>query len=127
MPSSAVDCHIKITRTFFNDNASVFKKVRALAAIPAFYGRWYPRLWFPSVAPSRYEEFGALGRHLRFVDRNARRMARTLFHCMLRHGLALEHRQALLGRFVDIAGELLAISAVCVRAKAMQSDDLERH
>jgi hypothetical protein len=32
---------------------------------------------------------------------------------MLRHGLALERRQLLLGRFVDVATELFALSAAC--------------
>ena len=46
-------------------------------------------------------------------------MARTLFHAMARYGPKLEREQVLLGRFVDLATELFAISAACSRASAL--------
>ena len=56
--------------------------------------------------------------HVRFVDRSCRRLARTLFHCMVRFGPKLEKRQAVLGRLVEIGAELLAMTAACSRARA---------
>ena len=68
---------------------------------------------------------GPLATHIRFVDRSSRKLARTLFHCMVRFGPKLEKRQAVLGRLVEIGAELLAISAACSRAHAMVKGDPE--
>ena len=59
---------------------------------------------------------GRLARHLRFVERGARRLARDLFHMMLRHRQGLQRRQMILGRLVDCGAELFAMSAVIARA-----------
>jgi hypothetical protein len=53
------------------------------------------------------------------VKRTSRRLARALFHAMLRHGPKLEREQLLLGRFVDIGTELFAMTAVCLRGERL--------
>src|SRR5690606_21896327 len=63
-------------------------------------------------------EFGPLARHLRFVERRSRKLARSTFHGMSRWQGRLERKQAFLGRLVDIGAELFAMSAACVRARA---------
>src|SRR5207244_4263127 len=99
---------------------------RLLAATKAaaFYARWYPKQWLPfelfKVQSSKFKVQGsaspsALTRHLRYASRTSRKLARTLFHAMLRHGPKLERKQLLLARFVEIGTELFAITAVCLR------------
>jgi len=80
------------------------------------YARWYPSRWF-GFSGFKYSEFGVLASHLRWVDDTSRRLARAQFHMMIANGPALEKRQALLFRCVDIGAELYAITAVCVRAQ----------
>jgi hypothetical protein len=60
---------------------------------------------------------------VRFVERTARRLARQQFHLMVLNGPALEKKQALLFRCVDIGAELYAMVATCSRAKR----DVELH
>src|SRR6185436_9094814 len=64
-------------------------------------------------------EFGALATHLRFAERNTRRLSRQIFHGMLVHQAKLQNKQAFLFRLVDIANELFAMAASVTRAQAM--------
>jgi hypothetical protein len=97
--------------------------VRALLRAGLFYTWWYPSRWFGWGRWPRYAEFGPLATHVRFVERSSRRLARTIFHCMVRFGPGLEKRQAVLGRLVDVGAELLAITAACSRALALVRKD----
>jgi alkylation response protein AidB-like acyl-CoA dehydrogenase len=119
----AVDNHMKVAGDLIDPKAPFSRKLRAAFKSVRFYGGWYPRLWLGQFGWRRYEDLGPLAKHLRYVHRASRRLARTLFHCMLRYGGKLERRQALLGRLVQIGAELLAISAACVRAHAMIGKD----
>ena len=56
---------------------------------------------------------------LRYVERTSRRLSRSLFHAMALYGPALEKRQLLLGRLVDVAGELFALTTSHLRADAI--------
>jgi hypothetical protein len=81
-----------------------------------FYGGWYPSRYLAIPAILKYSEFGVLAKHLRFVDRKSRRLARAVFHAMVRFGPKLEQRQMVLFRLVDVGSELFAMSAACSRA-----------
>jgi alkylation response protein AidB-like acyl-CoA dehydrogenase len=123
----AVDTHLKIAGALIDPKASLGEKLSALVRSGAFYAVWYPRLWLGIRGRFGYGEFGPLATHLRFVDRASRKLARTLFHCMVRFGPKLEKRQAVLGRLVEIGAELLAITAACSRAQAMVKQDPANH
>jgi alkylation response protein AidB-like acyl-CoA dehydrogenase len=119
----AVDTHLKIAGALIDPKTTAAQKLSALARSAVFYVTWYPRLWIGLRGRLGYGEFGPLATHVRFVDRSGRRLARTLFHCMVRFGPRLEKRQAVLGRLVEIGAELLAITAACSRAQAMVTKD----
>ncbi len=115
----AVDTHLKLAGDLIDPKAPMGKKIAALLRSGAYYAYWYPKLWLGWGRVPQYGEFGPLATHVRFVDRAGRRLARTLFHCMVRLGPKLEKRQVVLGRLVEIGAELLAITAACSRAHAM--------
>jgi alkylation response protein AidB-like acyl-CoA dehydrogenase len=119
----AVDTHLKLAGDLIDPKAPMARKIRAALRSGAYYAFWYPRLWLGSGPMRRYGEFGPLATHIRFVERSSRRLARSLFHCMIRFGPKLEKRQAVLGRLVEIGAELLAITAACSRALAMVRKD----
>ncbi|HEX6433169.1 MAG TPA: acyl-CoA dehydrogenase family protein, partial [Gemmatimonadales bacterium] len=118
----AVDTHLKLAGDLIDPKAPMGRKIQALLRSGAYYAFWYPKLWL-GWDWARYGEFGALAKHVRFASRASRRLARTLFHCMVRFGPKLEKRQAVLGRLVEIGAELLAITAACSRALAMAKQD----
>jgi hypothetical protein len=119
----AVDTHLKIAGALIDPKTTLSQKLSALGRSAVFYATWYPRLWFGLRGRFGYGEFGPLAAHVRFVDRASRKLARTLFHCMVRFGPKLEKRQAVLGRLVEIGAELLAITAACSRAQTMVRQD----
>lgn len=123
MAREAVDKHLEVAGGLIDPDATRRDKLDALPSILAFYGRWYPKQWLPRGAMFRYREFGRLAKHLRFVDRRARRLARQVFHGMLVHRARLERKQAFLFRLVDIAMELFAMTASVCRARALSARD----
>ncbi len=114
----AVDTHLQVAGDLIDPKSSVGAKVRALVRSAGFYALWYPRLWV-GLTPFRYGEFGELAPHMRFVARRARKLARTLFHAMVRLGPKLEQRQSVLFRLVDVGAELFAMTAAISRAHAL--------
>ncbi|HEX6617946.1 MAG TPA: acyl-CoA dehydrogenase family protein [Gemmatimonadales bacterium] len=119
----AVDTHLKVAGALIDPKAPAARKLAALGRSILFYAGWYPRLWLGVRGRLGYGELGSLATHVRFVDRASRKLARTLFHAMVRFGPKLEKRQAVLGRLVEIGAELLAITAACSRAHAMVRRD----
>ncbi|URN09453.1 acyl-CoA dehydrogenase family protein [Actinomadura madurae] len=120
----AVDAHLSVAGDIIDPEASPGQKARAAAKAGGFYARWLPTLVTGAgQRPSSYAEFGPLARHLRYVERASRKLARSIFYAAGRWQGGLEYRQGFLGRMVDIGAELFAMSAVCVRAHADASAD----
>jgi alkylation response protein AidB-like acyl-CoA dehydrogenase len=117
----AVDTHLKVAGALLNREASAGAKLVSLLRTALYYARWYPGQWIGWGHWPRYAGFGRLARHLRYVNRTSRRLARALFYAILRFGPGLEKRQAVLGRLVEIGAELFAMCAACSRAQALHT------
>lgn len=113
----AVDTHLEVAGPLIDPKSSAGAKAKALIRAAVFYARWYPPLWLGHRAFG-FGRFGRLARHMAFVERRSRKLARALFHAMIRFGPRLEQRQSVLFRLVDIAAELLAMAATLSRARA---------
>ncbi|MFC1414983.1 acyl-CoA dehydrogenase family protein [Streptacidiphilus sp. N1-12] len=125
----AVDAHLKVAGDLIEPEADLKRKGRAAARAGAFYAGWLPKLAAGAgQLPTSFREFhpgghADLSGHLRFVERDARKLARSTFYAMSRWQGRMETKQGFLGRIVDIGAELFAMSAVCVRAEMLRVAD----
>lgn len=111
----ALDPHLKLGGPVLNSTLPLADRARAALRSAWFYGRWYPALWLPALRGDAgvLPELRADSRRVRAISK---RLARSLFHAMLRHGPKLEKKQVLLGRFVEIGAELFALTAAMAYA-----------
>ena len=119
----ALDPHLKIGAPVLNSTLSKKHRLKAALRAGLFYARWYPAQWLPRLTDTKGIP-RPLRKHLRRTNRLSRKLARSLFHSMLRHGPKLDRQQVLLGRYVDIATELFAVTAACTRAATMGANEV---
>jgi alkylation response protein AidB-like acyl-CoA dehydrogenase len=119
MAREMVDRHLQAAGPMADPDSTAADKLKALPALLAFYGWWYPSRWLGWGFWPRYAAFGSLATHLRFVSRTSRKLARQSFHGMLLYQAKLQNKQAFLFRLVDVANELFAMAASVSRAHAL--------
>ncbi|WP_269939808.1 acyl-CoA dehydrogenase family protein [Arthrobacter sp. HY1533] len=123
----AVDAHLAAAGDLASTTATLAEKGKAAMEASGFYAKWLPQLVVgKGLDPRSYSDFGPLAKHLRFVERESRKLARQTFYAMGRWQGKLEYKQAFLGRIVDIGAELFAISACCSRAEMLRLKDTEQ-
>ncbi|MEW1720810.1 acyl-CoA dehydrogenase family protein [Streptomyces sp. NPDC093109] len=124
----AVDAHLAVAGDIIDPDTSLSDKAKAGARAGRFYAGWLPKLVAgPGQLPGSYAEFHPAGHpdlavHLRYVERTARKLARSTFYAMSRWQGRMETKQGFLGRIVDIGAELFAMSAACVRAEMLRAN-----
>ncbi|MBW3671104.1 MAG: acyl-CoA dehydrogenase family protein, partial [Acidobacteria bacterium] len=107
----AVDPHMKVAGVLLKKDAKPAELAGGLAKASVHYAQWYPKLYagwsrFPS-----HSEFGSLSKHMGYVERTSRRLARQIFHAMTIYQAKLEKKQRTLFRIVDIGTDLFAMAA----------------
>jgi len=107
----ALDPHLRKAGAVLDSRLPLWK--RGIAAIKAgmFYALWYPARWLPELKDPPYQLYRPFEPYMRFVKKTSHRLARTLFHNMVRYGPALEKRQLTLSRIVEIGTELFVLTA----------------
>jgi hypothetical protein len=123
----AVDQHLKVAGDILLGDGGVGEKAKLAAKAGAFYAKWFPQLAVGEGAkPGAYGDFGPLAKHVRYVERASRKLARSTFYSMGRHQAKLEQKGAHLGRIVDIGAELYAIACACTYAQTLAREDASR-
>jgi Acyl-CoA dehydrogenase, C-terminal domain len=123
----AVDQHLQASGGVLDPDTAIADKLRDGVKAAGFYAKWFPGLATgEGQKPSAFSEFGPLAGHMRFVERNSRKLARSTFYAMGRYQAGLEQKGAFLGRIVDIGAELFAISCAVVYAQSIIRDDPSR-
>jgi hypothetical protein len=118
----ALDPHLKIAGIALNSERPWSERIASAMKAACFYAWWYPRQWLPIGGGAPADMHPHLAAHFSEVAAGSRRMARTLFHQMVKFGAKLEKRQVLLARIADIGTDLFAIAATCAYAQKLLND-----
>ncbi|HUO69619.1 MAG TPA: acyl-CoA dehydrogenase family protein [Solirubrobacteraceae bacterium] len=123
----AVDRHLEVAGELLQGDGDLKAKANTAVQAIRFYANWLPQLAVgEGQNPRAFRAFGSLASHLRFVERAARKLARSTFYAMTRWQSELEQKQAVLGRIVDIGAELFAIASAVVYADTIAREHPDR-
>src|SRR5881392_3891983 len=114
----ALDPHLKVGGAIFNTQLPMATRIKSMFSSGSFYTRWYPKQWFGGNAGDLDKLHADLRAHVRYGAATSKKLARGLFHAMMRFGPKLDREQLLLSRFVGIATELFAMNATCAFAQS---------
>ena len=113
----ALDPHLKVGGAIFNTTLPMRTRIRSIFGSGSFYSRWYPRQYTRAKAGDLDKLHADLRPHVQSSAKTSKKLARGLFHSMMRFGPKLDREQLLLSRFVGVATELFAINATCSYAQ----------
>jgi alkylation response protein AidB-like acyl-CoA dehydrogenase len=121
----ALDKHLEVAGDVLNPRLPIGRRLASLVKATVFYAWWYPKQWLSICPWPMYSGMGAMGRQMRWAKRTTHRLARTTFHLMVLNGPKLEMKQMQLGRVVDIATDLFAMTATIGRAASGKEPHLQ--
>lgn len=114
----ALDPHLKVAGAVLNTKLPLMTRLKAAIKSGLHYALWYPKQWLPLNT-----EIKALNPKFKdyhnYVCKTSRRLAKVLFHSMIKHGPGLDKQQLLLSRLVEIGTELFVITASMLKADDM--------
>ncbi len=113
----ALDPHLSRSLPLLNSRTPLPQKIQTLFKLMGYYAIWYPKLWLPNFSSSTLPQ--PLAQHMTYVQETSKRLARIVFHNMLRYQQRLEAKQSILNRIVDIGTDLFAIAVTCSYAHAL--------
>jgi alkylation response protein AidB-like acyl-CoA dehydrogenase len=119
----AVDPHLQKAGKFVETDASMGERAKDAVGLGAHMAGWYAGNVAGWSRWPRHGDFAELAGHIRFAERRARKLARSLAYAMSRFGPKLEKKQAVLFRMVEIGAELFAMGAACAYAAKLRNQD----
>jgi len=121
----ALDPHLRAGAGAIDTRKALTARTTAALQAGIHYAGWYPLRWLPRSSHIPSETHPILKKHMSSISSASRKLSRALFHAMVLNGPALQKRQLLLGRLVDIGTELFAMSTACSRAQSLIDDHHE--
>jgi len=116
----ALDPHLGRTQDLLSPKTSLNQKFKAFCSAGLYYATWYPGLWLPTIVAGKTAHLPSpLNQHMRYVQNTSKRLARHMFHLMLKFQTKLATKQSVLNRVVDIGTDLFVMSAVCSYADSL--------
>lgn len=109
----AMDPHLSMAKDLLFKKMSAWQKFKKVVSLGAFYSAWYPKQLLKPLFTSKYRDFGALAKYVRFCDRSSHKLARNIFWYMAKYQQKLERKQMILSRLMEIGTELFVMSATC--------------
>jgi alkylation response protein AidB-like acyl-CoA dehydrogenase len=119
----ALDPHLQKAGKFVETDASMGERAKDAVGLGAHMAGWYAGNVAGWSRWPRHGDFAELAGHIRFAERRARKLARTLAYAMSRFGPKLEKKQAVLFRMVEIGAELFAMGASCAYAAKLKGQN----
>ena len=118
----ALDPHLKVGGAIFNTTLPMATRVKSMFGSGSFYSRWYPRQYMKSNAGDLGGLHEQLRPHVQYGAATSKKLARGLFHSMMRFGPKLDREQLLLSRYVGVATEIFAMNATCSYAQHLLNE-----
>jgi alkylation response protein AidB-like acyl-CoA dehydrogenase len=118
----AVDPHLQKAGRFVDTDAALGDRAKDAVGLGAHMATWFGGNVAGWGHWPRYGDFGELAGHIRFAERRARKLARTLAYAMGVYGPRLEKKQSVLFRLVDVGAELFAMAAACSYALKLEKE-----
>jgi alkylation response protein AidB-like acyl-CoA dehydrogenase len=119
----ALDPHLQKAGKFVEADASMGERAKDAVGLGTHMAGWYAGNVAGWSRWPRHGDYGELAGHIRFAERRARKLARTLAYAMSRYGATLEKKQSVLFRMVEIGGDLFAMAASCAYAAKLRGQD----
>lgn len=110
----ALDPHMNFIKPLFHPKTSTEEKLRGLFHMFVHYVTWYPLQWLPVSGLFSFTGLPMpMKKHMIYVSRRSKKLARNIFLKMVRYQKKLEAKQNILNRIVDIGTDLFAMSCAC--------------
>ncbi|MGE9266745.1 MAG: acyl-CoA dehydrogenase family protein [Verrucomicrobiales bacterium] len=116
----ALDPHLKRGAAAIDSRREWPERLSAAAKAGLHYAWWYPSRYLPRPSHKPDELSPELRKCLKIIDRHTAHLSRALLHAMALHGPALEKKQLLLARLVDIGTELFAMATAVSYAHSLR-------
>jgi hypothetical protein len=120
----ATDMHMSRVMPILSPKTPIGAKLGGAVKAGLFYATWFPTTFLPAFAPGNVSHLsGANRKHLGYVARACKRLARRIFYPMAFYGPKLERKTLILARFVDVGTDLYAMTASLARAEALLKEN----